>query len=304
MRNPLLAPLALSALLVSGVASAATVRWHPGESPPPTEVTPASPTQIDAVSFTASTGAFYSLFGNTCKAENALGSPVISANLEAHELRVDSTPKPFPPNFCPEYYAPVNGIEGELGQLGTGSWTLVITNDNHPSMNVTLPFSVTAAPTASGALIVHTFANDTATATRFPFDRADFIARPLGRRCNPGHGGTACGAATLEQGAPLAGVTAVQPDLKTPLARFTLPRSALRVSATGSLPPLSPYRSIATYASNGRNGTGRFGPGRGPGKRTFTFQSRSSPQNGMMGGTAEIGSLAVKLQKANPPSAS
>jgi hypothetical protein len=172
-------------------------------------------------------------------------------------------------------YLPVNGIEGELGQLDPGSWTLIITNVNWPLMNVTLPFTVTLASTASGELILHTVANDQTAGTQFPFDRPFFIARPLGARCNPGNGGETCGATTLQQGAPLKGTVPFNIGASAP--SFSLPRYALNATATGSLPLYSPYKYISTYANGIFNGTGVFSPGGGPGMRTFTVPGSGGP---------------------------
>ena len=277
MRNLLLASLTLPTLLLSGGASAATVGWRAGETTPPTEITPMSPTPIDTVSFTAATPPFFFRFGNSCEAVRELGSPMISTNTAAREFSVEFTPKPDPTVACPLYYDPVNGIEGDLGKLDPGSWTLIITNVNDPLMNATLPFTVTSVATVSGELILHTLANDQVTGRTFPFDSPFFIARPLGHRCNSGNGGTICGGATLQQGAPLTGITAIQTPVETPLPSFTLPRSALNVSATGSIPPLRPYRYISTHASNVHNGAGFFAPGGGPGKRTVTFPASGEP---------------------------
>jgi hypothetical protein len=172
-------------------------------------------------------------------------------------------------------YLPVNGIEGELGQLDPGSWTLIITNVNWPLMNVTLPFTVTLASTASGELILHTVANDQTTGTQFPFDRPFFIARPFGARCNPENGGETCGATTLQQGAPLKGT--VPFDIGASAPSFTIPRYAMKATATGSLPLYSPYKYISTYANGILNGTGVFSAGGGPGKRTFTVPGNGGP---------------------------
>jgi hypothetical protein len=273
VRNLILASLTLPILLVSGVASAATVGWRSGETAPPTQITPMSPTHLDTVSFTAAVG--FGTYGNSCEANNDLGSPTISTNTAAREFTVEFTPRPFPPNFCLMVYLPVNGIEGELGQLDPGSWTLIITNVNWPLMNVTLPFTVTLISTASGSLIVHTFANDQTTGTQFPFDRPFFIARPLGARCNPENGGETCGATTLQQGAPLKGTVPLNIGASAP--SFSLPRYALNATATGSLPLYSPYKYISTYANGLGNGTGFFSPGGGPGKRTFTVPGNGGP---------------------------
>jgi hypothetical protein len=273
VRNLLLASLTLPTLLISGVASAATVEWRAGETAPAAEIVPMSPTQIDTITFTAAVG--FGTYGNSCEANNWVGSPVISTNTAAREFIVEFTPRPFPPNFCPMVYLPVNGIEGELGQLDPGSWTLIITNVNWPLMNVTLPFTVTLASTASGELILHTVANDQTAGTQFPFDRPFFIARPLGARCNPGNGGETCGATTLQQGAPLKGTVPFNIGASAP--SFSLPRYALNATATGSLPLYSPYKYISTYAYGIFNGTGVFSPGGGPGKRTFTVPGNGGP---------------------------
>jgi len=211
-------------------------------------------------------------FSNACEAGKVLGSPSISTDAGAHEFKVEFS-QADPTVYCPAIWAPVNGIEGELGQLEPGPWTLTIINDNVGYLR-TLPFTVRFASHASAKLILHTRANDQTTGTGFPFDRQLFIARPLGARCNPEHGGASCQAATLERGAPLHGTPAV--DIGS-AGTFTLPRSALKGTATGSLPIYSPYAYISTSARDLRNGTGFFKPGGGPGKRTFTASGGGGP---------------------------
>jgi hypothetical protein len=233
-----------------------------------------SPTQIDTITFTAAVG--FGTYGNNCEAENWLGSPMISTNTAARQFTVEFTPRPFPPNYCLPVWLPVNGIEGELGQLDPGNWTLTIINVNI-GMHLTLPFTVISGPAASGELILHTFANDQATGTAFPFDLPFFIARPLGSRCNPANGGMSCGTATLQEGAPLTGITAVELASETPVPPFTLPRSALKATTTGSMPPYGPYQYVSTYADGLANGTGSFAPGGGPGARTVTFPGNGGP---------------------------
>ena len=280
MQNRILSWLILSALLalfVSGAATAATVKWHPGESSPPTQVSPASPNQFDTVSFTAATPPFLYRFTNSCFAENALGTPIIAENLAAHEFIVEFTPAPNPPGFCSLFYAPVNGIEGDLGPLEPGNWTLIITNVNNPFMDVTLPFSVTLVSSMAAELVLHTRGNDQTTGSTFPFDVPYFIARPLGQHCNPANGGVSCGATTIQEGVPLSGLGAASLNTGFSPPGFQLPLSTLMATATGSLPPQTPYAYISTYATNARNDHGIFAPGFGPGKRTFTFPASGGP---------------------------
>jgi hypothetical protein len=202
---------------------------------------------------------------------------VISTNTAAREFTVEFTPKPNPPGFCTMEYLPVNGIEGELGQLDSGHWRLVITNINWPPRDVTLPFYVARVSKLSAELIVQMRANDQTTGSTFPFDAPFFVARPLGHRCNPGNGGANCGASTLQKGVPLSGSRTVSLNTGLSPPGFPIPRSAIAVTATGSLPPSSPYDFISTSASNVRNDSGFFGPGFGPGKRTFTFPGGGGP---------------------------
>jgi hypothetical protein len=263
-------------------------------------IIPASPTQIDTITFTAAVG--FGTYGNGCKAGNWLGSPMISTNTAAREFTVEFTPRPFPPNYCLDYWAPVNGIKGELGQLDPGDWKLTITNINI-GMHLELLFTVISSATASGELIVHTLANDQASGTTFPFDLPFFIARPLGSRCNPTNGGMACGTATLNQGAPLIGTIGFTPSPASYPPGFTLPRSFLVANTTGSLPLYSPYEYVSTYAPDARNEQGFFGPGFGPGKRTVTFPGSGgpgarvaiSPGANQFGGTMRLlGSIGAK----------
>jgi len=270
MRRSSLVALAVVSALVPLAASAATVQWRSGESPPPTQIVPQSPTNQDTVSFTAAIYP-YRTYSNDCYADRALGRPSISTDAAAHQFTVEFS-QPDPSIICFDVWLPVNGIKGELGQLEPGRWTLtIISNFGFP---ITLPFTVHFPSDASAKLILHTRANDQTTGTRFPFDRRFFIARPLGARCNPEHGGASCDTATLERGVPLRGTAAV--DIGS-AGRFTLPRSALRGTATGSLPMYSPYEYVSTYARDLRNGTGFFKPGGGPGKRTFTVTGGGGP---------------------------
>jgi hypothetical protein len=127
------------------------------------------------------------------------------------------------------------------------------------------------------SLIIHTLANDQAIGTAFPFNRKFFIARPVGARCNVANGGATCGTATLQDGAPVSGTGTVAINRIASPPSFTLPRSALKATVTGSLPLYSPYKYISTYANGLGNRTGSFGPGGGPGKRTFTVPGSGGP---------------------------
>jgi hypothetical protein len=269
MRKRRLALLTLPIVLVSGFAHAATVHWRPGETTPPTEIVPMSPSELDTVSFTAAGSA---TFSNACEAGRLLGFPTISTDAAAHEFKVEFS-QADPSSVCAAILAPVNGIEGELGQLEPGPWTLTITNVNVGS-EITLPFTVRLASDASGSLILHTLANDQTTGTSFPFDRRFFVARPLGAHCNPENGGLTCGATTLQHGAPLKGTAPV--DIG-PAASFTVPRYALKATATGSLPLYGPYDYISTFATHVRNERGVFGPGSGPGELTLYFFGVGEP---------------------------
>jgi hypothetical protein len=128
-----------------------------------------------------------------------------------------------------------------------------------------------------GSLILRTFANDQTAGAQFPFDQRFFIARPLGARCNPANGGATCGTETLQEGVPFEGSGSLQ--LARELYPFGIhfPRSALKATATGSLPQYSLYDYISTHASGVRNENGFFGPGFGPGKRTVTFTGAGGP---------------------------
>jgi hypothetical protein len=274
MRRSSLVALTVVSALVSAAANAATVWWRAGESPPPTEIVPQSPNDLDTVSFTVAFTSYFGspTFSNACEAGKRLGYPTISTDAAAHAFKVEFS-QADPTTYCLFVWAPVNGIEGELGQLEPGPWTLTVINSNI-AFQLTLPFTVRLASDASAKLILHTHANDQTTGTRFPFDRPFFIARPLGARCNPGHGGASCGTATLEHGVPLWGTAAV--DIGS-AGSFTLPREVIKGTATGSLPVYSPYAYISTAARDLRNGTGFFKPGGGPGKRTFTVSGGSGP---------------------------
>ena len=154
-----------------------------------------------------------------------------------------------------------------------------------------------------GSLILHSFANDQAAGTGFPFNQKFFVARPLGARCNPSNGGIACGSEVLQKGAPLSGLGTVDLNRGASPPSFGLPASALKATAQGSLPQYSPYKYISTYASNAHNGTGYFAPGGGPGKQTFTIPGIGgpgarvaiSPGANQFGGTMRLlGSLSAK----------
>jgi hypothetical protein len=154
-------------------------------------------------------------------------------------------------------------------------------NDGEEVASGSDPNSGTSTPPAAfdGSLVVHTMANDQVVGTQFPFDRNFFIARPLGVRCNPANGGTVCGTATLQEGAPLAGSGTIALNRGLSPPGFTLPASTLRATATGLLPRYTPYDYVSTYATNAHNHhrRGGFGPGFGPGKRTVTFPGNGGP---------------------------
>ena len=134
-------------------------------------------------------------------------------------------------------------------------------------------------PAYEASVILHTLANDSVAGTGFPFNQKFFIAQPLGARCNPANGGATCGTATLQKGAPLVGSGTV-PIVNglSPLG-FGLPKFALKVTATGSLPQYTPYDYVSTYAINESHSTINTGfrPGHGPGNRTATFPGNGGP---------------------------
>jgi hypothetical protein len=154
-------------------------------------------------------------------------------------------------------------------------------NDGEEVLAGSDPNLETSTPPAAfeGSLILHTLANDQVVGTGFPFNQKFFIARPLGARCNPANGGTVCGTTTLQEGAPLIGSGTVSLNRGLSPPGFGLPASALRVTATGSLPLYTPYNYISTYATSVRNRHYRshFGPGFGPGTRTITFPGNGGP---------------------------
>jgi hypothetical protein len=90
--------------------------------------------------------------------------------------------------------------------------------------------------------------------------------------------GTVCGNATLQQGAPLTGNTSIIPDTATSPASFTVPRSALQDTTTGSLPLYSPHRYISTYVTSARNDAGFFASNGGKASAILAFpQSEGQP---------------------------
>jgi hypothetical protein len=160
-------------------------------------------------------------------------------------------------------------------------------------------------PAFEASAILHTFANDQVDGTGFPFDQKTFIARPLGARCNPANGGVPCGTASLQEGAPVVGSGTALLDTRVSPRGFTLPPSALRGSATGSLPQFDPYQHISTYASGlpDFSAHASFGPGFPYGKRTFSFPVYSgtkarvviNPGANRFGGTMRIlGGMGAK----------
>ena len=133
---------------------------------------------------------------------------------------------------------------------------------------VALAHAAQAAPKMySGSLVLHAFANDTTSGSTPPFATEVRQALPLGAYCNPGNGGTACGTATLRDGAPLTGTGTVMKLGTTPLG-FTLRRGDLARKTFGSFPPYPDISYTVTTASL-ENRAGAFAAGGGPDSFSF-----------------------------------
>jgi hypothetical protein len=152
------------------------------------------------------------------------------------------------------------------------------------------------------SLIIQAFGNDTTTGYSFPFTSTVFTGLPFGFRCNtitpthfrstktftkhlpystntvwyltiPTYGGQSpCSLAKRQAGAPLTGTGNASTMGTTTLRTFTLPRSAIAQSTSGSFSYYYPSIFRLTYA-NLKNQTGSFFAGAGPGNFSLAFTS-------------------------------
>ena len=106
---------------------------HQGESPPGKTVSPASPTAADVISFTLNAnGVTYS---NDCRQLQNFAvwavlrgrTPgdhlVLNFDWQSRLIRLQFAGT-YQQRVCPEVYMPVNGLEGRVGPLTPGLWTI------------------------------------------------------------------------------------------------------------------------------------------------------------------------------------
>ena len=113
---------AVTTLSAQDAMNGPSIRWHAiGTNGPPQnfELTPASPTTADPISFVAPTDG--QIYGNDCLASATCGVPMVA--VDAIFQRVNVTFSPQTNWACPAFVLPVSGIEGEFGPLGAGAWT-------------------------------------------------------------------------------------------------------------------------------------------------------------------------------------
>lgn len=113
---------AASILSAQDATNGPSIGWHAtGSGGPPQnfELTPASPTTADLISFVAPTDG--QIYENDCFASTTCGLPMIVVDSIFQKVNVSFS---APPNWvCPLVVAPVSGVEGEFGPLRAGAWT-------------------------------------------------------------------------------------------------------------------------------------------------------------------------------------
>lgn len=121
-----------------------SIRWHPiGSSGPPQTFlpTPALPTTTNLVSFVAPTDG--QIYGNDCFASTSFGLPMIAVDAVFQTVNVSFS---APPNWlCPDIFAPVSGVEGDLGLLRAGAWTFNLPGKSYPFNVSYVPMLLSAA---------------------------------------------------------------------------------------------------------------------------------------------------------------
>jgi hypothetical protein len=135
--------LICAAVFCGGQSSAAeaSVRWHSVTNgfplPPPFfALSPANPTTANVISFVASTDG--KLYVNSCFASGLCGNPALTVDSTNQGITV-SFSAPLTNYACPEIFAPVSGVEGQLGPLSAGRWVFQI-------LQYSNTFSVAEAP--------------------------------------------------------------------------------------------------------------------------------------------------------------
>ncbi len=108
-----------------------------GQCPAQWTIDPPAPATGSPIHFSGPTPAF----GSACEATSEMGTPRLSIDPSAQriELLFDPLPGPMP---CPLVYAPVCGLQGVLGPLKEGAWTLFCSN---PKVTFDLSFTVQGA---------------------------------------------------------------------------------------------------------------------------------------------------------------
>ena len=129
--------LSLSACILSSTASAASVTWINGQTPPAAiSITPTNPTAAQTVNFRIPT----KMFSNSCVGQTHFGgTPKIVIN---HVSRTVELKFQGPaPTVCPLIWWPVSGLKGQFGPLTNGHWIFKCKN---PKIAFEIPFTVGA----------------------------------------------------------------------------------------------------------------------------------------------------------------
>ena len=124
-------------------ASDATIDWHYIGPPPNTSVTaftltPANPTTLSLITFIAPTDR--SNYLNSCFASLNNGYPKIVANPTNQTINITFSGRP---SACPFVAVPVSGVEGHIGPLTAGTWSIIVDQRFPPAV---YSFSVELVP--------------------------------------------------------------------------------------------------------------------------------------------------------------
>lgn len=104
------------------IASDPAINWHyVGEGPPVTEfiLTPTNPTTLSVITFIAPADG--SNYLNGCFAALKYGYPLIAVDPTNRTINVTFSAHP---SICPNFALPVSGLEGRVGPLTAGIWSI------------------------------------------------------------------------------------------------------------------------------------------------------------------------------------
>jgi hypothetical protein len=127
-------------------ASDATIDWHYVGPPPFTSVTsftltPTNPTTLSLITFIAPTDR--SNYLNSCFASFDNGYPNIVVDPTNQTINITFSGHP---SVCPNIAAPVSGLEGHVGPLTAGIWSIIVDQRFPPAV---YSFSVELVPSIS-----------------------------------------------------------------------------------------------------------------------------------------------------------